>query len=401
MRDISIGLFMHWFKHDNLGVAALSISNLIILDQVMDSLGINVQYTSFKTNNIKKSNDYISNNKLVFKNFPRFREVILSPFNSIKKIDFNCDFAFDLCGGDSFTDIYGWRHSIPQLFIKSCLIRKNIPLIFSPQTIGPFKSRILELYAKQILKKVDMVFARDKMSYDYAKEKLNITKLKEVTDVAMILPWKNKKLQQKENMATKPLKVGLNVSGLMYNGGYNKKNQFKLKANYKTLIDELLNFLKADKNIEIHLIPHVISENDQVEDDYRVCLSLSKNDNNIILPEKFNTPMEAKTYISNMDFLIGSRMHSTIAAFSTNVPILPISYSRKFEGLYQTYGYKNIANARVLNVRQIIKMVKECIDRKAELKETIECGNKKALQLLEIYKKNLMIYFAKKLNLSI
>ena len=65
-----------------------------------------------------------------------------------------------------------------------------------------------------------------------------------------------------------------------------------------------------------------------------------------ILAPAFNTPIEAKSYISNMDIFIGSRMHSTIGAFSSNVATIPVSYSRKFEGLFNSLNYEYVINGR-------------------------------------------------------
>ena len=36
---------------------------------------------------------------------------------------------------------------------------------------------------------------------------------------------------------------------------------------------------------------------------------------------------------------MGARMHACIAAFSSGVPVVPMAYSRKFEGLFGSLGY--------------------------------------------------------------
>ena len=52
----------------------------------------------------------------------------------------------------------------------------------------------------------------------------------------------------------------------------------------------------------------------------------------------FKTAIQAKSYISNMDVFLGSRMHSTIGAISSGVATIPLSYAYKFEALYKEDG---------------------------------------------------------------
>ena len=140
-------------------------------------------------------------------------------------------------------------------------------------------------------------------------------------------------------------KVGINISGLLYKGGFHKENQFGLSINYPKLIDKLIENLSI--NYEIHLISHVIDlDRNAYDDDYKVCKMFHEKYPNTILAPAFDTPIQAKSYISNMSVFIGSRMHSTIAAFSSEVLTIPVSYSRKFEGLFGSLNYPFIVNAK-------------------------------------------------------
>lgn len=139
----------------------------------------------------------------------------------------------------------------------------------------------------------------------------------------------------------------MNISGLMWNGGYNQNNQFGLKLSYKKFTKQLLEFLLKDENTEVHLISHVYSEG-TVEDDYAVCREIKEKYPQCVLAPHFKTPVEAKSYISGMNVFMGGRMHATIAAFSSGVITIPISYSRKFEGLYHSIRYEYCINCREL-----------------------------------------------------
>ena len=96
---------------------------------------------------------------------------------------------------------------------------------------------------------------------------------------------------------------------------------------------QIIKKYSEDDKTEIHIIPHVIDEDnyDSLENDSRVCKLLKEEFPCAVLAPDFKDPIEAKSYISNMDVFIGARMHSTIGAISAGVATIPFSYSRKFK----------------------------------------------------------------------
>ena len=104
---------------------------------------------------------------------------------------------------------------------------------------------------------------------------------------------------------------------------------------------------------------------DALENDSRICKLLhSKYKNTIVAPD-FLTPIDAKSYISEMDIFIGARMHATIAAFSTGVVTIPFSYSKKFEGLFGNINYPYVISAREISTEEALRQTNQFIvDRK-------------------------------------
>ena len=115
---------------------------------------------------------------------------------------------------------------------------------------------------------------------------------------------------------------------------------------------------------EVHLIPHV--GNDAVEK--------FKNFPNVICYSAFSNPIEAKSLISIMDVFIGSRMHATIAAFSSAVATIPVAYSRKFIGLYENLGYTHIVDLCQMDTNTAIGATMSLLrDYQNLKKEAFEC----------------------------
>src|SRR5205807_8669365 len=63
--------------------------------------------------------------------------------------------------------------------------------------------------------------------------------------------------------------VGVNVSGLLLAGGYNHKNMFGLRVDYKELVEELVELLIHEKGAAVVLVPHVFG--DSQESDVTAC----------------------------------------------------------------------------------------------------------------------------------
>lgn len=168
--------------------------------------------------------------------------------------------------------------------------------------------------------------------------------------------------------------VGLNISALLWHGGYTQDNQFGLKDDYKTCVRSIIDYFFNQPNVKLHLIPHVVGSERGVENDYAVSFDLQKeyNNPNLILSPLFLSPVDAKDYISGMDFFMGARMHSTIAAFSSGVPIVPMAYSRKFNGLFiDTLDYNHLVDLKTDDNGAILDKIKDAFDDRDNISSLI------------------------------
>jgi polysaccharide pyruvyl transferase WcaK-like protein len=205
------------------------------------------------------------------------------------------------------------------------------------------------------------------------------------TDVAFRLPFERPVVDRGK------IHVGLNVSGLLFNGGYNRRNMFGLRADYPALVGSLMRYFTAISNCRVHLIGHVNSDTHAVEDDRRVALALTEEYPGTVLAPQFRSPSEAKGYISGMDFFCGSRMHACIAALSSGVPVLPIAYSRKFRGLFGTLGYHHYADCQSDKTEDIVSKVIEAFENRTALLSAVAAANEKAVERLGEYEDALRV----------
>ncbi len=158
------------------------------------------------------------------------------------------------------------------------------------------------------------------------------------------------------------------------NGGYTGKNMFGLTTDYPALIREILRRFAAMEGVETHLVGHVISESQPVEDDFRAGEALAREFPGVVLAPRFASPSEAKSYIAGMDFFMGARMHACIAAFSSGVPVIPMAYSRKFAGLFGTLGYERTVECTTGTNEAILEAVFEGFADRAALKAEVDAA---------------------------
>ncbi|MBY7667593.1 polysaccharide pyruvyl transferase family protein [Vibrio anguillarum] len=353
MNKLKIGFLWHNVSSGNLGVGALSISNMILIDSICNELGIDAEFITVGDDEVSCESNKRLVEEQIFRKFQHkvisVKALITNPFKLIAYVREirKLDLVLDIGAGDSFSDIYGSKRFIIQVFTKLVNAFFAKKSVLSPQTIGPFKSSLAEKVASIIINKTDLVFARDSISFEVGKKYGNCIL---GTDVALSMPF------AKSEIKNERLKVGINISGLLWNGGYTKNNQFDLAHDYREYIVELISRFSGLDSVEIHLVSHVIATSpiQQVEDDYTACLEANKLFPGCIVAPRFTNPIEIKSYISNMNYFTGARMHATIAAFSSGVPVTPYAYSRKFKGLFNTLGYNRVLEAKELNLEEAV-----------------------------------------------
>ena len=124
----------------------------------------------------------------------------------------------------------------------------------------------------------------------------------------------------------------------------------------------------------MHIIPHVVEGERGIENDYEVSYGIWReyNNANLVLAPFALGPIEIKSYIAGMDFFMGARMHATIGAFSSGVPVIPMAYSRKFNGLFvDTLQYDAMVDMKTMNNNLILSEITKNFANRSNLKEMI------------------------------
>jgi polysaccharide pyruvyl transferase WcaK-like protein len=313
------------------------------------------------------------------------------------------DIVADITGGDSFSDIYGMRRFLIGFLRKWLVLLFNKDLVMLPQTYGPFKRSLTRVMARYILKRTKLIYSRDRAGVEYLNSLLNNRgngKVRFVPDVAFVLDARKPEhldIEPSADMRTQgSIVIGLNVSGLLFNGGYNRDNMFGLGSNYCELVYAVVEMLLKHQKVSVLLIPHVFPlAGNEVESDPDACLKmyecLSKiYPGRMLLVKGEYDQGEIKHIIGLCDFLIGSRMHACIAALSQGIPAVGIAYSKKFTGVFESIGLSDcVVDARTCTENELLEKISSVFERRElirkHLQNTIPSIQR---QVLDIFKES-------------
>lgn len=373
---LTIALLWHSTSSDNLGVGALTLAQLELLSRAADSCGRTVCFfivgTTGNTPYKITGHAILGNAEFALRAFKR------GDFSAIRMLR-SADIVFDIGEGDSFADIYGLKRLSIQVFAKLLARLFGKPLVMSPQTIGPFRSTSGRILGRFGLSLASRVYARDGLSRECVGELGFASRCHEVIDVAFALPYK------RPNIDADVTRIGINVSGLLYNRGYDGQNRLGLSVDYPRLMEECCQYFLEKAGAEVYLVPHVISEAIPIENDVHACEQLKAKFPALKIAPRFASPSEAKSFISGMDFFTGARMHACIAAYSSGVPVVPMAYSRKFQGLFGALGYERVIDCLTSSNEDAMKALERGFENRDLLAAEVVAGNRSAKEKIDAY----------------
>lgn len=297
------------------------------------------------------------------------------------------DSALALCGGDSFSDLYGQSGLWAQASMLLLMSELGKPLILMPQTLGPFASVNARHLARQVFERCQLVATRDLDGVDNLRRTFGgwlPSNTAICPDVGFTLdPLAVAREREPFVLGSaddRPL-IGLNVSGLLYLSS----QRFGLKDSYSHLIDAIIEWACSRADRRLLLVPHVISPTPPEQDptlldrtydvsDTAACrLVLSRygkryGDRIGCLGWPY-TAGETKFLISHCDFMIGARMHACIGGTSQGVPTVTLAYSKKAQSVMgQLDGWAPVIDLRQASTDECLREIESCYLRRMDLR---------------------------------
>ncbi|MBX3616248.1 MAG: polysaccharide pyruvyl transferase family protein [Nitrosomonas sp.] len=243
-----------------------------------------------------------------------------------------------LTGGDVLSLEYGIPSLLKFLGQAESYMNKDRPLFLWAASVGPFNSQPdVEKYVVNKLAAYAGISVRETSSYAYLKQ-LGLDNVKLVVDPAFVMKpdsWDTSVILPKDPGEGW---LGFNISPLIKSFRSGESHILEME---KAVVEFLHDVLERT-NLSVVLIPHVDSvDGSDWNSDYCYMLRLKEQMNlsqdviatRMSLAPRTMNAVQTKFLISQCRFFIGARTHATIAAWSTHVPTVSISYSIKALGL--------------------------------------------------------------------
>lgn len=236
---------------------------------------------------------------------------------------------------------------------------------------------------KNILKDLNLyslIFARESITYEALCKNGLESKTVLFPDPAFVLD--TEKVELPKNFKKSSI-VGINLSPLVQKSN---SNPGLVKSNYLKLIEFILN----TTNMKIMFVPHVIWEDSDDRQILKELYDKYRSSGRVMLVEDCNC-MVLKGYISQCRFFVGARTHSTIAAYSSEIPTVVMGYSVKAKGiakdLFGDYAKYVLAAQDLRSDKELTNAFKYIMDNEIEIKKILkEKVEDYKIELRKLYK---------------
>lgn len=350
---LHVGLLWHSATSGNLGVVALTVANLALARAAAAAAGVPVRFTLLAMRDARPPVAELADLPVV-----EIDRRALQPGGTYHRALRDLDLILDIGAGDSFAEIYGWKRFLFIWGSKELAHRAGVPLILSPQTVGPFTRPVYRQLARRALRQARAVVARDPKSARAAQELAPGLPVTEAADVAFVLPYD-------ETEPTRRPRVGVNVSGLLL--PLAARETYGLGYDYGDAMRRIVGGLLDRGDCDVLLISHATSTGDAADDDGAAADRFAAEFPQAQRVPDFSGPSAAKTTIAGLDFLVAARMHACIAAVSSGTACMPMAYSRKFSGLFGMLGYDHLVPAETDGAAAAAHAVLRAYDNRAAL----------------------------------
>ncbi len=225
--------------------------------------------------------------------------------------------------GFAFGDQWGSGYAERRIGSKICNWQKDgKKVILLAQAFGPFESADIQIVMKKIINNADLIFAREKESYQHLQGIAANTNIQQSPDFTNLITGKLPAFFDSENyqVAIVP--------------------NYKMVESKSSNNDDYLSFIKyaIDSVKNLGLKPYFLIH--EGIKDQQLASAVNKyltEPLDIIIKED---PLEIKGIISTAKFIICSRFHGVVSALSQGVPCITTSWSHKYAMLLKEYDFE-------------------------------------------------------------
>lgn len=263
--------------------------------------------------------------------------------------------------GFSYSDQWGSRSLFELAYSAKKWKRHGTKVILVPQAFGPFEKRLNQFNIKKAVSNIDLLFAREQISYDYLIEAVG------TRDNIMMAPDFTNLL---EGVVPEYFNSIENRFCVVPNYRMIDKTPPKQSDAYLPFMISCVRYLKA-RNQKPFILVHE-GENDLI---LAQQISDAVGGINIVTEDH---PLKIKGILGLCEGTIGSRFHGLVSALSQGIPSLATGWSHKYKMLFKDYGFEDGLLDVMMSEDQIKEKINLIIDHKSKeaIKNTLNQKSK-------------------------
>lgn len=233
--------------------------------------------------------------------------------------------------------------------------------IVAPISFGPFAYKWQGKIAAKALQGLDLVAAREKYSYKLMKD-YKVSNLILSSDYALLLKKKARKTNKGKRI----------VLGFTIRSWFQKKRQ----NDFEEAFTEAIRRFSIKANATIQPIAQVNAPKygeDDVSSTKKIIAKIKNKNVDVLKIKKPHTVKGALEAYSNIDLLLGMRMHSNILAAIQGTPFVAVSYEYKTEGIMESLGVKQFCiSCEEMTANKLTNLLNDLYKAKSTVRKRIE-----------------------------
>jgi colanic acid/amylovoran biosynthesis protein len=292
------------------------------------------------------------------------------------------------CGALIDISGYAYGDAFPHIRIRNGADRarahtkRGHPVVLMPQMFGPFKKPEARSHFMRLLESVKLVFARERLSFEVLRELMgDDPRLRQCPDITIFSP----------SAPVEPARVDGVYACIV-------PNERMLDQGGKDWGDTYVDRLVAagtrmvERGVKPVVVVHSADPGDR-ELAERLLDELQGKG------ELFHDadPFALKAFIGRSRFLVGSRFHSIVAAFSTGVPGVALGWAHKYEALASDFGVPELQHRATDDIDHLVSLVDQLcddttrerfastiVDAKAKMRPQVDAAWREVMELLRL-----------------
>jgi colanic acid/amylovoran biosynthesis protein len=290
------------------------------------------------------------------------------------------------CGGGY---LYSYRSILPGTTFWQNVIQVrlatllNKPLVFLPQSFGPFGSSLARRGVKRLLEgqSIVKIFAREEISHQYLRSILSKDRHPRIAlcpDMAFYLEGSTVQHNPKSEPLRQPI-LAVNLREWAFPETRDPATRHSKREQYLNALIAAARFFIQHYQGTVVVIPQALGP-DPSEDDRGICAEFCQRARECIpagavvhiRESDIGSPTDLVGFLCQVALLIGTRLHSCILALLAGVPIISIGYQPKSQGTMDMVGLGRFnTHITELSPQWLLDSVEQIMDCRPETQEKI------------------------------